>query len=141
MFEIRFVDRQCQVQHITESLRDAGRGEITIGGFKEIFYSPLELWSCNDYEIQWREGYSRIIQGSRTSYFVTGVHPTAIADFVEVFMAWRVAQEYRFQQSVLPFSDDFLNKKLNYDIIGEYSWYTEDGDRIEDDWKIRTCDL
>jgi hypothetical protein len=35
-------------------------GRITIDDFTERFIMPLEYWSIEDYEKQWREGLDRI---------------------------------------------------------------------------------
>lgn len=35
-------------------------GEITIGDFKETFEMPLEFWTMDDYQTQWKNGIAHI---------------------------------------------------------------------------------
>ena len=135
MFDIQIVDRKCEIQHITDSMRPAARCEIRIGPMWDRFYAPLDVWNCGDYEAQWSDALARLRIGENVSCFVTGVHPPEIATFIETFTAWLVGDEYRFQEAIydcLP----LLDPSRPYDAIGPYKVMTEDGERIFDDWGV-----
>lgn len=54
--EMRIINnRQWQIKGISHVL-----GEIAINDFQERFDIPLDWWSVQDYERQWREGLERI---------------------------------------------------------------------------------
>ena len=137
VLSIRFLERFTRVPHIAEQPRPAARGEIIIGGYRGEFCSPLDVWRCEEYELQWREARQRLTEGASTSCFVIGVHPPGIAAFIETYAAWRCDDEYRFQQKRLLLKEaGDIDPRRPYEALGEYKMVTADGRRIWNDWGI-----
>ncbi len=135
-FEIRFIDRSCDIKHIIDVPRPAAKGEITIGGFSESFYSTLEVWQCSDYERQWQDALGRLKSGLN-SCFIVCVHPPSIARFLECWIFWRLETEYRIQNQSMFFDDlGEVDPRNPYDAIWPYRNVTEDGEQVSDDWGL-----
>ncbi len=134
-FDIRYAQRNLQQRLVIEGPRPAALGRVTIGDYEEDFYSPIDAWTCKDYEEQWREAFLRL-QAGLDSCFVVAVHPPAIAAFIECWFFWRIPVEYRIQnQFFFPHRSGDVDPKNPYDAIWPYQNYTEDGDRIYD-WSL-----
>lgn len=130
MFSIGFRGRLAFGQHVSDELRLFAVGEIVIGGFRQVFWSSLEVWTCTQYEAQWQDARERLRRGEDRAGFVTGAHGHP---YREVFGAWRVGGEIRFQQRL---AVRVTTRRDIHVSLGPYRTTTEDGERISDDWGV-----
>jgi hypothetical protein len=117
--------------------RPAAQGEIAIGSFRETFFSPLDVWQCEDYERQWQNATQRLRIGAVSSCFVVGVHPASIAQYIHTYAIWRLPTQFRAQELTLSFENSgTLDPRSPYHAIPAYRNVTEDGEVISDDWGL-----
>lgn len=92
-FSIHFLDEPLQV--VGEDRR-AAYGMIRIGDFEERFLSWLDYWGMTDYEHQWQEGVSRIVNGADVSYLITSISDISVSAATAPVSWWVM---YRCSQS------------------------------------------
>ena len=136
-FDIRFIRRSFEMEGlVVHDPRPAAKGRISIGSFYEDFYSPLDVWQCDRYEEQWQDAVRRLRRG-QNSCFVVATHPVEIAQFIECWIVWRLATEYRVQNQYLFFDRvGIVDPADPYDALWPYTNMTDDGERIYDDWSL-----
>jgi hypothetical protein len=64
-------------------------GEIEIGDFRELIYMPLDYWSVEDYERQWREGIERL-KTHDTSCLVATIHDPKIRRYINWWLLYKI---------------------------------------------------
>lgn len=123
------------------------KGEITIGNFKETFYSSLSYWKTEDYHRQWIEGLNRIIHVSQ-SCLVTNIFDPNIAQRLEWWILYKENETVFIQNELFAASvyksfigiDRPFTPDTCYNFITPRQTHTEDGDKISE-WSIPTQDL
>lgn len=66
MFDICFLSRKPEVQ---AGGWPALSGRITLGSYAERFLAPVDRWTPEDYEHQWREAAARLLAGRPTAFW------------------------------------------------------------------------
>jgi len=133
MFDIR----------ILEDSPPTGRGEITLGEFKEGFQVVLEYWNADEYRGQWLGALQLVTSnpGARAA-LITSLTDPQTANFLFWWPIYREAEELVFQNQVLIFEDlDEPFKLRNYtDFISRYERFNDDGDEISE-WRVSVDDV
>jgi hypothetical protein len=75
-------------------------GRITIGNYSESIYVPLDLWSKEDYEQQWREGLERL-RTHDTSCLIATIHDPKIRPYIDWWVLYRVGNTVYIQNHML----------------------------------------
>jgi hypothetical protein len=121
-FNIRFIEKRS-----TE-----GCGEIVLDDFIERFESPFNFWKAADYERQWVEGVTRILQGELTSVLVTLMVQPEIANFI---MWWPM---YRDGNMVVFHNHLLMMKRLKqpFEITNLYSFIPHRFDSVDEEYII-----
>ena len=119
----------------------AYEGRITIGDFSESIYVPLDLWSREDYERQWREGLKRL-KTHNTSCLIATIHDPKIRPFIDRWTLYRKGNTvYVYNQMILDtgyeelIGDKPFTLTTCYDFIGPRRTHLEDGTKISE-WSV-----
>lgn len=110
-------------------------GLISIGMFSETIVVPVDLWTKEDYERQWKYGLERIKTKS-VSCLVTYIHNPQIRPFLEWWILYKVG-DYVCVQNVMyadfVYKEEIGNKPFTpetcYDFIPPRITEFEDGGR------------
>jgi hypothetical protein len=87
--------------HFIKKSQHLGRGEIVINGFSERFESPFDFWTAADYERQWAQGVTRILEGELKSVLVTSMVQPEIANFIMWWPMYRDGNLVVFRNHLL----------------------------------------
>jgi len=134
---IKMIDRKPKKYGIT--------GKIVIDDFVELFDSPLDWWSIEDYELQWKEGLKRLLDHDN-SCLVVAINDPNCCKFIEWWRLYKVGNKVYIRNSIIiaDIYNEFIGDKqftaqTCYDFIPERgSTYDEDGSKISEwviDWK------
>lgn len=122
-------------------------GEIIIKDHKETFIMPLDWWTINDYQKQWKEGIARI-KTHDSSCLVATIQDLNIRPWVEMWVLYKEGTKI-FIQNHLISGNDFremastrpeFNLETCYDYIEPRRTVFDDGDQISE-WVIDLSDL
>jgi hypothetical protein len=136
MFDIEFTTTEPEQQ-------DEGWyglwGRVTLGTSVEDFLAPLSLWSREEYEQQWREAATRLLNGEERTAF-----------FTSAFQFWwamwqdegdiRVHEEFLTAERLSVLGQTPDTSRAPYELLGEYRRTTEDGEAISE-WRLSINDL
>ena len=75
-------------------------GEISIGGYDETLYMPLDYWTISDYKRQWQEGLERIKTHDQ-SCLVATTHDLAMRPFIDWWLLYKVGDEVYVQNQLV----------------------------------------
>lgn len=92
-------------------------GEIIINDFKERFDIPLDWWSMQDYEHQWREGLERI-KTHDSSCLIARIRDPNKGPFVDWWLLYKEGEHICIRNEVL-FGEEYIN------LIGSGSFTVE----------------
>lgn len=118
-------------------------GQIIIDDFMEYFDSPLDWWSVDDYEKQWKEGLARL-SNHNTSCLIVAINDPDCRKFIEWWPLYKIGNKVHIQNHLV--IDDLYEEKIGnkpftlqtcYDFIPEYRSYTSEGTKISEwvvDW-------
>jgi hypothetical protein len=122
-------------------------GQITIGDYKETFIMPLDNWTLEEYQQQWKEGLERI-KSHAVSCLITSVqnlgtrHPS-----IEMWILYKEGKTIFIQQSLLinetvehSMKLSEFNSKTCYQFIDPRETITESGQEISE-WSINISDI
>lgn len=116
-------------------------GEIQIDGFKEWFDSSLDWWSVNDYELQWKNAFARLLDHD-TSCLVVAINDPACRKFVEWWPLYKFDNKIHIQNHIIIDSiyeerigDNPFTVQTCYNFIPKYRSHNENGDKISE-WVI-----
>ena len=109
-------------------------GEITIGGFDEVFESSLAFWSKNEYEVQWKDALARIVKGSRTSCLITTMNDPRRARFLTWWPLYRDGYNVIVQNHLFFIKDakGQFDPQRPYSFVKEYERINRDGQEISE---------
>ena len=99
-FSIRFFD---EPNFVEESAAPSAHGLITIGNFKEGFYSSLLHWSRAQYEDQWSNAVRDLLNGSVRSALITNFLRPDAASNLEWWPMFREGEIVYLQNHLLFF--------------------------------------
>jgi hypothetical protein len=125
-------------------------GQVTIGDFKENFTIPLDTWTLENYEQQWKEGLERI-KTHDVSCLVVTVQNLSTNPLVELWTLYKQSNKIYIHNQLL---NNAIMKELNfpyklaefnsvncYDFINyPRETVSEDGEKISE-WTITTNDI
>ena len=114
------------------------QGTTILGDFREDFIAPLGWWSRPEYEQQWLDGATRLLDGQSKSAFV--IEPGRLW-----WTAWREDEKVRVQQQLLVPSESVeawtrVPRSVPYELVPERRRLSPDGDPVSD-WTVATADL
>jgi len=127
------------------------RGEIQIGDFKEGFTMPLDAWTIEDYEQQWKKGLERIKTHETSCLVAKAQNPAGRVPgskpLVELWVLYKVGKVIYIQNNLLiaetlndldlSYKDlSQFNKETCYQYITLRETFTEDGDKTSE-WQIK----
>lgn len=136
MFRIAYVRRSVLMGH-GERQRRVAVGQLCVGPGRLGFCSPLDVWSCKQYENQWELAIQQMRGMCHVACFVTGVFPIEELDVVEIIASWRVRNEYILRQCVVnAIAADWPTLEVAAVALGAYSPVSEEGIEVNDDLKI-----
>jgi hypothetical protein len=81
-------------------------GEIVINDFKEQFDIPLDWWSIQDYERQWREGFERLKTHDR-SCLIARIKDPSKGPFVDWWLLYKEGEQVCIRNEVL-FGEEYI---------------------------------
>lgn len=118
--------------HFIKKSRYLGRGEIVINEFSERFESPLDFWTAADYERQWAQGVTRILQGELKSVLVTSMVQPESANYI---MWWPM---YRDGDLVIIHNHLLMMEQLNrpFAIEDLYSFVPDRSNSVDDEFEV-----
>lgn len=114
----------------------AFEGRITIGDFWETVIVPIEYWTREDYERQWKEGLQRLKTHDTSCLVVTAFDKNTGGPFVEwwrlycikntilIQNGWLMLELYEKTVGDKPFTPDTC-----YDFVTPLKMVTEDGEK------------
>jgi hypothetical protein len=138
MFDINFITNKSSPGSETP----IALAEIHLGDFREQFEVSLEYWSKGQYQRQWLEGITRIINGDSKSCLITSIYNPKYANFLCWWTLYRnydrcyVHNGILFLEGIKQIFD--INKIYNY--IETRITVNEDGDMISE-WSLPIADL
>jgi contact-dependent growth inhibition (CDI) system CdiI-like immunity protein len=136
VFDISFLGTEPELQE-EEWYGLAGR--VSLGDYRESFVSPLEVWSRDQYEAQWREAALRLVNGEERSAFFTSA-------FQSWWAMWRrddviyVHEELLVPQHFATFGPAPDLTRAPYQLLGPYASVNEDGEAISE-WQLSIDDI
>jgi hypothetical protein len=93
-------------------------GQITIGDYKETFVMPLNSWTLEEYQQQWKEGLERI-KNRNTSCLVTTVQNFDSHPLIEMWSLYKEGDKVFFHVQLI---NRTIAKELNLPIkLSEFS--------------------
>jgi hypothetical protein len=78
----------------------AHEGRITIGDFQEILYMPINSWTIEEYQQQWKDGLERI-KTQDTSCLVATAQNMDTFPFIMLWTLYRVNDKVFFHNQML----------------------------------------
>jgi hypothetical protein len=75
-------------------------GQIQIGDFEEYFDAPLDWWSVEDYERQWKEALNRLVDHDR-SCFVVAINDPKCRPFIEWWKLYKAGNKIYIRNSIV----------------------------------------
>jgi CdiI N-terminal domain len=75
-------------------------GEIKINDFKEGFDMPLDWWSIQDYERQWKHGLKRLFDHD-TSCLIVAVNDPKCRKFIEWWPLYKIGNKIHIQNHII----------------------------------------
>jgi hypothetical protein len=135
MFLIAFTDA-AEYAHRTRD--DLAAAQVVFGDEKEDFLASLAVWSREDYEDQWRQGASRIVEGSDISCLVGSVDGEAGQLSASGWVLYREDDVVVVQEHLL--SPDGLSTERLCDLIEPRITHTESGAQISE-WTVRLGEI
>jgi hypothetical protein len=111
---------------------------IVLGDFVERFVAPIGFWGRVDYERQWSEGASRLVDGADESAFVEEAGRTW-------WTAWREGSRILVQQRLLVAESMAPARAataadMPYHLVGTREEVSEDGESLSQ-WSVSVADL
>jgi hypothetical protein len=85
------------------------KAEIHINDYKETLYVPVDYWSIEDYERQWKEGFERLNTHDR-SCLVVAIHNPEEEPFIEWWPIYKIKNKIYFQNHFL--GADIYEKRI-----------------------------
>jgi hypothetical protein len=138
-FSIRFLDED---PYIEEGMAPAARGLLSIGNWKEEFYSSLFLWNRADYEIQWRNAIDDILNGGHKSALITEYLTPQVSSHLVWWPMYRQGETVFLQNHLLFF--DHLHQPFSpaspYASLMDRKTVGEAGESISE-WNFGLADL
>lgn len=109
---------------------------ITINDFTEDFAVPLDTWDIGEYQSQWAASLKAIVEGADKACLVTAMRNPKDADFIAMFVLYRVGQAVFVQnQIVLCGGNESKISNEQFDsLIEGRETQTEDGAKISE-WR------
>jgi hypothetical protein len=119
----------------------AYEGLIHIGDFSESIYVPLDYWSRQDYERQWKEGLERI-KTHDTSCLVATIHDPKIRKFVDWWVLYKEGKTIFVNNEMIHdceyeklIGDKPFNLETCYNFIEPRVTMTENGHKVST-WSV-----
>lgn len=120
-------------------------GQIQIGKFRERFMMPIEYWTIEDYEEQWKEGLDRIKVYDQ-SCLITAIQDPKWDPFLEWWALYKegntiFVQNYLFPAEVYQeiIGSKLFTRETCYQFIPARETVTEEGEKVAE-WKISLGD-
>jgi len=101
---ISIIDRKPKRREGIKSVQ----GLLEIDDFRELLYMPLDLWSAQDYERQWQEGWERLRTHDKSCFVVT-IHDPKISPFVEWWLLYKENNKVYVQNQMI-FGEIYKNQ-------------------------------
>lgn len=109
---IEVIDRKFK-----KSRGGEAKGEIQIEKHKESFYIPVEWWTLEDYERQWKEGLERI-KTRDTSCLVTAIYDPRKRPFIEWWLLYK-------EGNIIYIQNQIVLEEIYSQLIGDKSFTSE----------------
>jgi hypothetical protein len=94
-FSIKFIDQNVTLMNTVPCYK----GEITIGDFKETFYSPINYWKKEDYEKQWHEAIERL-KSYPQSCFIVKIRDPQCSKYVLTWPIYKIGEKLVFRNQM-----------------------------------------
>ncbi len=138
MFNIEFTSEKPTIEYNEPSMY----GRITLGGFSEMFISPICYWSIEEFQQHWQTAAERLLGGCDTTTFFTTMYDPTTANFLQMWPMYREGDSIRVHNQLLILKD----LKRPFDLADPYPPYLHvdelnDHDEDEPEQPISTWNL
>lgn len=135
-FEIKFTGKRVD---------DGELGEIGFGDLDEQFVAPVEYWSKEKYETQWKEAVGRIVNSrdDTSSMLIISMHDPRQANFLVAWSLYKIDNRVYAQNSLI-FMNSLkqpFNERMIYDSVPERETISEDTGEPISEWRLSVDDL
>lgn len=96
-------------------------GRLTLHDFEESLYVPLDWWSIEDYENQWKEGLDRIKNHDQSCLIAT-IHDPTIRPYIDWWILYKIDNKIHVQNQLLV--ADIYQKKIGNKPFTKESCYS-----------------
>lgn len=133
-FQIKFTNNTAII--VEEGGGPIMVGEIRMGDFVEKFESPLDFWTKEDYQAQWKNALIYITSQGSKSCLITSIYNPKTSNFLRWWVLYRIENDVIFQDQIF-----FLNLSKSFDLrdpyksIPDYRNVNPEGKRISE-WLI-----
>jgi hypothetical protein len=138
-FSICFLDEPL---YLEDGAAPAAHGLLSIGNFREAFYSSLAHWSQEQYRKQWCEAILAIVNGATKSALIVDFPTPDTASHLEWWPIYRVNDTCYLQDHLLFF--DQLTEPFSPDLpigsLKDRETVSENGDPISE-WSVPLSEL
>src|SRR5438045_4378701 len=139
MFDIRFISRTRGKRPISSG---ESVGKITLSDSDERFGSDLSYWQPPEYEQQWREAVTCLVNGEEISALITSIADPAAPGGLIWWPMYRIGSDIYVRNAMLFYDKldgplDFANV---YDFVQERSYSDEDEYPVSE-WTVHVDDL
>jgi hypothetical protein len=135
MFSIKFITDPVPDLEVGEK---AAFGIIQIGDFKERFIASLNFWNVEEYERQWIQGLTRVVNHESESALITSLTDPKNTNFITWWPIYRTKEIIYFQNQFLFLADLSapFNPRDSYRHVPPRTTKTEDGKQPISEWKL-----
>ncbi|MET3497640.1 hypothetical protein [Variovorax boronicumulans] len=116
-------------------------GRLEGFGLHEDFWSPLDYWQEEQYEVQWRQGIQRVLDG-KISALIVSMRDPELSNFIDWWLLYAFEDQVIFQNQMLflqnlraPFNTDDI-----YTSIRPYRRHNLEGEALSE-WRVPKCAL
>ena len=118
-------------------------GILRINDFEEYLYLSVDWWQVDDYLLQWKEGFERLLSYDTSCLIVDINDPCLNRKFVDWWLLYKVGDKVHIQNQLVigeiyekQIGDKPFNLQTCYDFIPDRGEpYDEDGNKISE-WVI-----
>jgi len=80
-------------------------GEIELDDYRETFIAIIGFWSPHDYQNQWREAITRLVERRERSCLITSLHDPAVSEMLWWWLLYIEDDQVAVQNAILLFSE------------------------------------
>jgi len=124
------------------SAKRSSSGTLVLGSETETFLASFDHWQPEDYERQWQEAISLVVNEGSKSALITEMPAPSVANFIRWWPMWRFGESVKLNEQLLFMADleTPIDAENPYTHVGEYRELNEEGERISE-WVVPLQDL